>query len=82
MAHVQYASVVGNIIYVMVCTQPNIFHAVGVFRRYMLTHGKEHWIVFKRVFRYLCSTKDYVICYYGKPGGDSGKLHVHGFFQC
>jgi hypothetical protein len=23
--------------------------------------------------------KDYVICYQGKPRGDSGKLDVHGF---
>jgi hypothetical protein len=23
--------------------------------------------------------KDYAICYQGKPGGDSGKLNVHGF---
>jgi hypothetical protein len=27
----------------------------------------------------LCGKKDYVICYQGKLGGDSGKLSVHGF---
>jgi hypothetical protein len=79
MAHVPYASVVGSLMYVMVCTRPDISHAVGVLRRYMSTPGKEHWTIVKRVFRYLCGTKDYAICYQGRPGGDSGKLDVHGF---
>jgi hypothetical protein len=79
MAHVHYASFVGSLIYAMVYTQPDISHAVGVLRRYMLTPGKEHWTTFKRVSRYLCGTKDYSICYQGIPGGDSGKLDVHGF---
>jgi hypothetical protein len=45
----------------------------------MSTPRKEHWKTTKRVFRYLCGTKDYSICYQGIPGGDSGKLDVHGF---
>jgi hypothetical protein len=63
MAHVPYAIAVGSLMYVMVCTQLDISHAVGVLRRYMLTPGKEHWTIFKRVFRYLCGTVDYAICY-------------------
>jgi hypothetical protein len=78
MAHVPYASVVGSLMYVMVCTRPDISHAVGVLRRYMSTPGKEHWTTVKRVFRYLCGTKYYAICYQGKPGGDS-EVDVHGF---
>jgi hypothetical protein len=64
--------------YAMVCTRPDIAHAVGVLSRYMSTPGKEHWIVVKRVFRYLCGTKEYVICYQGKPEDDS-EVNVHGF---
>jgi hypothetical protein len=30
MAHVPYASVVGSLMYAMVCTRPDIAHAVGV----------------------------------------------------
>jgi hypothetical protein len=44
----------------------------------MLTPRKEHWEIVKRVFRYLCGTKYYAICYQGKPGVDS-EVHVHGF---
>ena len=40
---VQYASTVGRLIYVMVCTRPDIAHAVGVVSRYMANPGKEHW---------------------------------------
>jgi hypothetical protein len=79
MAHVPYASVVGSLMYVMVCNRPYISHAVGVLSRYMLTPGKEQWTIVKRVFKYLCGTKDYAICYQGRLGGDSGKLNVHGF---
>jgi hypothetical protein len=78
MAHVPYASVVGSLMYVMVCTRPDISHAVGVLRRYMLTPGKEHWTIVKRVFRYLCGTTEYAICYQGKPETDR-EVNVHGF---
>jgi hypothetical protein len=79
MAHVPYASAVGSLMYAMVFTLPDIAYAAGVLSKYMSTPGKEHWTFVKRVFRYLCGTKDYVICYQGKLGSDSGKLYVHGF---
>jgi hypothetical protein len=81
MAHFPYTSVIGSLMYVMVCTRPDISHAVGVLRRYMSTPGKEHWTTVKRVFNYLCGTNNYAICYQGIPGGDSGKVNVHGYFD-
>ena len=62
----------------MVCTGPNIAHAVGVLSRYMSKPGKEHWTVVKRVFKYLRGTTYYAICYQGRPGLD-GVIDVHGF---
>lgn len=35
MSIVPYANVVGSIMYTMVCTRPNIAHAVSVTSRYM-----------------------------------------------
>ena len=58
MEHVPYESVVGSLMYIMVCTLPNISHVVGVLSMYMSTLGKEHWITVKRVFRYFCGMKD------------------------
>ena len=37
MAHVPYASDVGSLMYAMVCTRPNIAHAMGVLRKYIKT---------------------------------------------
>jgi hypothetical protein len=39
MSHVPNVSVVGNLMYAMVCTRPNIAHAVGVLSRYMSKPG-------------------------------------------
>ena len=35
MSKVPYASAIGSLMYVMVCTKPNITHAVGVVSRFM-----------------------------------------------
>ena len=42
MSCVPYSTVVGNLTYAMVCTRPNISHAMGVLRMYMSKLGKEH----------------------------------------
>jgi hypothetical protein len=76
--HVPYASVVGSLMYAMVCTRPDISHAVGVLSRYMSKPGKEHWTIVKRVFKYLCGTSDYAICYQGRPGPHR-EIDIHGF---
>eukprot|EP00253_Pinus_taeda_P005034 PITA_05034 len=53
MSKVPYASAVGSLMYAMVCTRPDIAHAVGVVSRYMNNPGKEHWMAVKWVLRYL-----------------------------
>ena len=40
MSHVPYASVVGSLMYVMVCTRPDIEHVVGVLRISCQTQGR------------------------------------------
>ena len=40
MAKVPYAFAIGSLMYFMVCTRPNIVHAVGVVSRYMSNLGK------------------------------------------
>eukprot|EP00253_Pinus_taeda_P003596 PITA_03596 len=78
MSRVPYASAVGSLMYAMVCTRPDIAHAVGVLSGFMSKPGKEHWIVVKRVFRYLHGTSDYGLCYQGRPGLDK-VLDIRGF---
>ena len=48
MSHVPYVSAIGSLMYAMVCTRPDIAHAVGVLSRYMSKPGKEHWTTIKR----------------------------------
>jgi len=64
--------------YAMVCTRPDIAHAVGVLSRFMSKPRKEHWTVVKWVFKYLSGTSDYGLCYQGRPGLDR-VLDIHGF---
>ena len=78
MSRVPYASVVGSLMYSMVCTRPDIAHAVGVLSRFMSNPGKEHWTIVKRVFRYLRGTSDYGLCYQGRPGLER-MLDIRGF---
>ena len=56
MSKVPYASAVGSLMYVMVCTRPDIAHVVGVVSRYMSHPGIEHWNVVKWILRYLRGT--------------------------
>ena len=42
MSKVPYASAIGSLMYVMVCTRPDIAHAMGVMNRFMSRPGKQH----------------------------------------
>lgn len=53
MTKVPYASAVDCLIYAMVCTRPDITHAVGVVSRFLSKLGKEHWNAVKLILIYL-----------------------------
>jgi hypothetical protein len=53
MSRVLYSSSIGTLMYVMVCTRPDIAHVVGIVRRYMNNPDKEHWEEIKWILRYL-----------------------------
>ena len=42
MSKVPYASAVGSLMYAMVCTRPDISHAVGVVSQFLTNPRKEH----------------------------------------
>ena len=56
MPKVPYSLVVGSLMYAMVCTRPEIAHAMGVVSRYMNNLGKENWMEVKWILRYLRGT--------------------------
>ena len=47
MSKVPYASVVGSLMYAMVCTRLDIAHEMGVVIRDMKNLEKEHWMIVK-----------------------------------
>jgi hypothetical protein len=65
MSRVPYSSAVGSLMYAMVCTRPDITHAVGVVSKYMNNPGKEHWEAIKWILMYLRGTATYALCFEG-----------------
>ena len=53
MTKVPYSSAVGSLMYEMVCTRPDIAHAVGVVSRFLDNPGKEHSEAVKWKLKYL-----------------------------
>ncbi|GKE22844.1 retrovirus-related pol polyprotein from transposon TNT 1-94, partial [Tanacetum coccineum] len=49
---------IGSVMYAMVCTRPDIAHAVGVVSRFMSNPGREHWEVVKWLLCYLKGTSN------------------------
>ncbi|KAK1680533.1 hypothetical protein QYE76_041381, partial [Lolium multiflorum] len=66
MNQIPYASAVGSIMYAMLCTRPDIAHAISLTSRYQSDPGMEHWTAVKNILKYLKRTKDMFLCY----GGD------------
>ena len=78
MSCVPYANTIGYLMYAMVCTRPDISHAVGVVSKYMTNLGKENWNVVKWVLQYLRGTNDYCITF--NNNSDSICGFVYSYF--
>ena len=65
METIPYASVVGSVMYVMLCTRPNICCSVGIVSRYQSNPGREHWTAVKHILKYLRRMRDYMLVYHG-----------------
>ena len=53
MERIPYASAVGNLMYAMVGSRPDLGFAVGYVCRFMSKPGRDHWSAVKWVLRYL-----------------------------
>ena len=64
MRQVPYASAVGSLMYVMLCTRPNICYSIGIVNRYQSNPRPKHWQAVKHILKYLRRTRDYMLAYH------------------
>lgn len=68
MEKMPYASAVGSLIYVMVCTGTDIAQPVGLVSRYIKNQERAHWEAVKYIFIYLRGNLDYEFVFAGRDG--------------
>ena len=65
MQAIPYANIVGNIMYVMISTRPDVAQAISVTSRFMANFGKQYWLALKWVMRYLKGSGNFGILFAG-----------------
>lgn len=50
---IPYANIVDSVMHLMICTRPDVAHAISVASRYMSDPSKEHWNALKWILKYL-----------------------------
>ncbi|GMF51860.1 unnamed protein product [Phytophthora fragariaefolia] len=63
---VDYRSIVGSLQYLVSCSRPDIANAVRTLGKFLNCYTKEHFVLAKRVLRYLQGTREYGLVWY-KP---------------
>ncbi|XP_057793014.1 secreted RxLR effector protein 161-like [Salvia miltiorrhiza] len=58
MLSVPYSNAVGSVMYMMICTRPDLAYAISILSRYMSNPGREHWEGLKGVLRYIKGSAD------------------------
>ena len=71
---IPYASAIGSIMYVVLCTRREVCLAISLAGRYKSNTGVDHWTAVKNILKYLKRTKDMFLIY----GGDK-ELIVNGY---
>nr|GEU54414.1 retrovirus-related Pol polyprotein from transposon TNT 1-94 [Tanacetum cinerariifolium] len=76
MSKVPYANTVGSLMYLIVCTRPDLAYAVSVVSRYLANLGKNHWEAVKWILKYLRGSTN-VGLVYGTNRGNH--VNITGF---
>ena len=63
MALILYRSAIGSLMYLAVCTRPDIAAAVSSLSRFNANPGRAHWEGIQHVLRYLQGTSGEGLCY-------------------
>lgn len=60
----RYRELLGSLMYLAVCTRPDIAYVCSQLSQFSNNFGKCHWLAAKRVLRYLAGTLNYGLCFY------------------
>ena len=66
-SQLEYARVLGSLMYIMNCTRPNIACAISKLSRFTSNSNQTHWMAMKRVLGYLKHTQHYALHYNKYP---------------
>ena len=72
---ISYREAVGCLMYFMIGTRPNVAFAASIASRFLEKPAEEHWIIVKRIIRYLKGTKDLALKY------SAAAANVHGYYD-
>jgi hypothetical protein len=75
MENVPYSSAVESLMYLMVCTRPDISQVITLISRYLSYAGKGHWEAMKWIFRYLKGTIDARLVFGNGDGALTGYIN-------
>jgi hypothetical protein len=76
MKMVPYASAIGSIMYIMLCTCPDVFYTLSMTIIYQKDLEEDHWTVVKNILKYLRKTKDLILIY-----GSEEHLTITGYYD-
>jgi hypothetical protein len=65
MVKVPYQQAVGSLMYVMLCTRPDLAYPISLVSQHMANPSLEHWTVVKRIFQYLQGTLQFKLRFRG-----------------
>jgi len=63
MSKILYANVIGSVMYLMVCTRPNLAHPISTLSKFMSDPGPKYWEALKWLLRYLKGSYDISLVY-------------------
>ncbi len=64
--HYKYCEVIGSLLYLSVCTRPDIAYAVGALARYTQQPTEQHWQATMALLKYISGTREMGIMYGSK----------------
>ncbi|XP_051127819.1 secreted RxLR effector protein 161-like [Andrographis paniculata] len=66
-SQIEYARIIGSLMYLMSCTRLDITYVISKLRTFTSNPSREHWKAIVRVLRYLRFTRDYGLHYNRLP---------------